>query len=101
MRWIEKISGDRVGRISAIAVVMVLVIFAGWSMYGFFGKSDAQAIAGNRLFICAQTGKSFHHEVKRGETLPILSPFSGQNTGYPAELCYWTKDGQLRQDPVA
>ena len=33
-------------------------------------------------------------------TMPVLSPFSGKNTGYPAELCYWTKDGSIKTDPT-
>jgi hypothetical protein len=34
-----------------------------------------------------------------GQSIPIKAP-SGNNSGYPAELCYWTKDGQAKTDPT-
>jgi hypothetical protein len=58
-------------------------------------------MARERTFICAQTGKSFEHTLKLGEAIPVKSPYSGQNTGYPAELCYWTKDGRIKKEPTA
>jgi len=31
--------------------------------------------------------------------MPVLAP-SGKNTGYEAELCYWTKDGKPKETPT-
>lgn len=53
----------------------------------------------SRIFIDSQTGKSFRHEIEKGESIPVDAP-SGGKTGYPAELCYWTADGQIKSDPT-
>jgi hypothetical protein len=64
------------------------------------GDSEVAAQSRNRLFVCAETLKPFTHELQIGESIPVLSPHSGKQTGYPAELCYWTKDGKVRDKPV-
>lgn len=63
-------------------------------------SSPVVAAERNRIFIDAQTGAAFHHELVLGESIPVQAP-SGGMTGYPAELCYWTKDGQPKKDPTA
>lgn len=100
MRWIEKLVESNAGRMIACVVAVLLVGSAAYALHGFFGATPAEAAARNRLFICSETGKSFPHELQRGETVPIRSPYSGANTGYPAELCYWTAEGTVRDDPT-
>jgi hypothetical protein len=39
--------------------------------------------------------------LKVGDQIPVKSPHSGKSTGYPAELCYWTKDGVIKSEPTA
>ena len=51
------------------------------------------------IVIDATTGKTFEHEVAVGDKLPLKAP-SGGMTGYPAEFCYWTKDGKIKKDPT-
>lgn len=63
-------------------------------------SSPTVAAERERIFIDSQTGKAFNHEMVLGETIPVEAP-SGGKTGYPAELCYWTKDGQPKKDPTA
>ena len=43
--------------------------------------------------------KAFRYEIKIGDSVPVKAP-SGEKSGYPAELCYWTKDGQPKEDPT-
>ncbi|MBX3395120.1 MAG: hypothetical protein KF841_07095 [Phycisphaerae bacterium] len=52
------------------------------------------------MYICSETGKTFAHVRRSGEPSPVLSPFSKKNTGYPAEKCYWTKDGKIKDTPT-
>jgi hypothetical protein len=52
------------------------------------------------MYVCSETGKAFPHRNVVGEQIPILSPYSGKNTGYPAVACFWTKDGQVKDDPT-
>lgn len=86
------------GRGVAIAGVVAAVLVLFLAVRSFFGGSNAAAAAGERTYIDASTGKPFEHELKRGETIPVKAP-SGGNTGYPAELCYWTPDGQPKDEP--
>lgn len=33
-------------------------------------------------------------------TYPVKCPDTGKETGYEAELCYWTKDGHPKDEPI-
>jgi hypothetical protein len=58
--------------------------------------NDAEDIAANRL--CIDTdGKTFKAHLKIGDQFPVRAP-SGKD-GYPAELCFWNKDGSIRKEP--
>lgn len=75
-----------------IGVAVVVFIVAGIFVWRNMRDSDAVRRSWERMYICAKTGKSFEHTIKAGELEPIYSPHSKANTGYQAELCYWTKD---------
>src|SRR5690349_11464274 len=62
-------------------------------------SSEGAKISARRVYIDAQTGKSFEHELSPGETNPVKAP-SGGKTGYPAEKCTWTKDGKVKAEPT-
>ena len=51
------------------------------------------------MYIDANTGKAFDHILEKGERVPIQTP-SGEKAGYPAEPCYWTKDGKAKTEPT-
>jgi len=65
-----------------------------------FSSSDAVAQSRDRIYICAETGKTFRVELKAGMATPIESPYSGKATGYPPELCYWTAGGSVKKEPT-
>jgi hypothetical protein len=72
-------------------------------LYIAFNTSDAQTLAGNlrkRDYICSKTGKVFHIQLHEGDTIPRLSPYTNELTGYPAERCYWTTDGKTKPEPT-
>ena len=77
------------------------MLIATWMLWRKVGSSEAARLANQRVFVCAQTGKPFSVELKDGMSIPVKSPYSGQQTGYPAELCYWTKDGKPKDEPTA
>lgn len=85
-----------------VTVGILLVAMAGmvyWSAKSSFGSSAAN-MASDRVFVCSKTGKSFNHTLARGEKLPVYSKYSGENTGFPAEMCFWNADGSIRKDGV-
>jgi hypothetical protein len=47
----------------------------------------------------ATTGKPYNYSIKLGDKIPVKAP-SGGMAGYPAEPCYWTKDGKIKNDPT-
>ena len=83
-----------------IAAVLVLIglVFAVNAIRGF-GSTEASENAAGRMFIDAQTGKAYSIKLEVGMPFPAPAP-SGGNTGYPAEACYWTKDGKPKTSPT-
>ena len=82
-------------------VVFLAALVVAWLMVG--GKTAAD-VSAERVYICSETGKSFRHTIKLGESEPIYSPHSKKKTGYAAEACYWRKmpDGtyKAKRDPT-
>ena len=84
---------------------LVFIAIAGgivvWMIKNFGAKSDTSFQSTERVFIDSESMKPFNYELKLNDTIPVSSPFSGKKTGYPAELCYWTKDGKIKEEPTA
>src|SRR5262245_26148215 len=90
------------GRTGKIAVALLILVALGaiiWIARASFSSSEVRA-ANTRTFIDASNGKSFERELAVGESYPVRGP-SGKDTAYPAELCYWTADGKVKQTPTA
>ncbi len=87
------------GKIVAAVVMIVLLGLAGYAIWDNLGASDASKLSTDRMFIDSKTGKPFEHTLRPGDVIPVKAP-SGENTGYPAELCYWTPDGKIKQNPT-
>lgn len=87
------------GRSVVIAILVVGITVAISNMISTF--SSPVSLASERIFICEETGKGFEYTLKEGVMLPVLSPHSGKKTGYPAELCFWTAGGTIKDEPTA
>lgn len=88
------------GKGIAAALILVGAIAIFQSFRSNLGQSEAEAASRSRMFVCSQSGESFEATVSEGMTIPVHSPHSGENTGYPAELCYWTADGTIEEEPT-
>jgi hypothetical protein len=86
-------------KIGLIAAVVVIAAGAVMLVVYFSGPSAAAKSARHRVFIDAETGKSFEVDLAVGMTYPVKSPDTGHMSGQPAELCYWTADGQPKATP--
>lgn len=86
------------GKAVATVVSLGLLALAIYSAKAFI-KGDTPDSAFSTMYVCTETGKAFSHLNQLGESPPILSPYSGKNTGLPAEACYWTADGGTKKDP--
>jgi hypothetical protein len=89
----------RGGTVLALIVLLAggIAIYMGYQNMASNGADSAN----RRIFICAKTLKQYEINLTLSTPIPAPSPFTGQNTGYPAELCYWTADGQIKKDPTA
>jgi hypothetical protein len=76
------------------------VVFLGVVFWIFRPTNPAREASSQRIFIDSKTMQPFDVTLREGMMVPIKAP-SGGNTGYPAELCYWTKDGGTRKTPYA
>jgi hypothetical protein len=81
----------------AIAAGLFVIYLNGRKL---FGESDLASTSRDRIYIDAETGQTFQHRLQVGDTTPLESPFTHKKTGYPAELCYWTKDGKRKTEPT-
>jgi hypothetical protein len=97
---VREFLGTKTGQGVAIAGAAAAVILAVFVLKNAIGGGPAVNLSRARVYVCSETGKSFEHEIKMGERNPIYSPHSGKNTGWPAESCYWTKDGKIKQEPT-
>ena len=88
------------GKYSAIGLVVVGVIVAFISFKGSMGSSELRDETELRMFVDKENPtKWFEKKMERGDTVPVKSPFSGKMTGVPAEKCWWTADGKIKDKP--
>ena len=100
MDAIREFLNKPVGKIIGAAIGIAALMASGWIMYRYLGPTDAERASRDRVYIDSETGKTFTHSLQIGDTIPLVSPSTGRPTGYPAEMCYWTPDGHLKDDPT-
>lgn len=100
MGWISNWLHTRSGAIGGGVLLMGLLALAVLVGMRTFGGSEAGNASRRRPFVCAETGKGFYADIDVGTPIPVMSPYSHKNTGYPAELCYWTADGKVKKEPT-
>lgn len=99
MPWLEDFANTPKGRGTLIGVMVLAGLIVMYNVISFFSPSQVSKLSRQGTFMDAKTGKAFEYEIQIGSTIPVPAP-SGGNTGYPAELCYWTRDGKITDDPV-
>jgi len=77
-----------------------MIVAAGFFIWKAMAPSEAEALSHDHVFVDSKTMKPFNHELQIGDMIPVQAP-SGGKTGYPAELCFWTKDGKEKKEPTA
>jgi hypothetical protein len=99
MNGLREFFNSTAGKITGIVVLLVGAVVLFMMFRTFLGPGEAARLSADRMFIDSTTGKPFEHTLKAGDVIPVKAP-SGGNTGYPAELCYWTADGKIKSDPT-
>jgi hypothetical protein len=99
-KGVREFLNSSAGKAVSIGFILLAVGVIFFSIRSTFGSSDIQNFANTRTFICAETLKPYQYELTATSKIPAPSPHSGKNTGYPAEFCYWTKDGKTKTQPT-
>jgi hypothetical protein len=88
----------KAGKIVALALFVMGIAVVVFSYKHYLGPSQAEILSREPTYVDSTTGQAFTHTLVLGEKVPVKSP-SGGDTGYPAEPCYWTKDGKIKDTP--
>lgn len=98
MTWLTNLLEKPAGKTMAVVLFVGAIAAAGYAVKNALMPS-AVSFERHRVFIDSTDLKPFNHDLVKGESIPVDAP-SGGKTGYPAELCFWTKDGQPKTDPT-
>jgi hypothetical protein len=100
MSRLEDFAQTKEGRAALIAGIVIAGLVIEYSIGSFLGEGEATRLARTRMFVCSETGRAFEYDLAPGLKIPVRSPYSGKETGYLAEACYWTKEGKIKDDPT-
>ena len=80
----------------------MIAIALGLSVWQLMGRSkDPGVDSRRRVAIDAATGEGFEDfAIRDGDTQPWKSPRTGERTGFPAEACFWTREGGAKLEPT-
>jgi len=88
-------------RILAIGGCIAALLLLGLVIVRSFGSGEAAAVSSRRTLIDSQTLEVFKdYAVPDGTTFPYENKKTGQKTLYPAEPCFWTKEGKAKFEPT-
>jgi len=74
-----------------------------WIMFATIAGSGANpgVASRHRTMIDSVTLEVFKDfGIREGDTIPYKNPKTGEHTLFPAERCYWTKDGKAKVEPT-
>lgn len=86
----------------AAALVAMIVVCSVFVTRQFASIGDTPG-AGTRIRVAidAETGEVFpKYRIHIGQSQPWPHPRTGKPTLYPAEACFWTRDGQAKIEPT-
>jgi hypothetical protein len=96
MIWLTNLLERPAGKAAAVVLCLGGLAIAAYVVKNSL-MSSAVSYSRHRVYIDSSTMQPFAHDLERDESIPIPAP-SGGKTGYPAELCFWTKDGKIKAD---
>ncbi len=88
---------------ASIALVVVSVLVLGYviARHTVLAEPSLEKLSRQRAMIDSKTLKAYPSaNVPDGSSYPWKNPDTGENTLYPAEFCFWTKDGKAKLEPT-
>ncbi len=100
MNLLKNANGKRAISIAAAVLSVGLLGFV-VARHTVLAEPSLNDLSRQRTAIDSETGKIYENfRVKDGLAWPWKNPDTGQNTLYPPEFCYWTKDGKAKMEPT-
>ncbi len=97
----QKPSPLKVVAVSVLALAAIAAVLGAMILLRPDPRSVMKEESRLRPMIDAASGRVFtRYRMEDGQTIPFENPDTGQATLYPAELCFWTKDGKAKLDPT-
>lgn len=94
--------GDRRNSVMLVASIVVLIASGGiiyWQL--FSGPPSVAAETRRRDLIDSKTGEVFlDFPIPANSRFPYAHPKTGEPTLFPAEKCFWTRDGKAKVQPT-
>ncbi|MFT3685471.1 MAG: hypothetical protein QM783_11170 [Phycisphaerales bacterium] len=86
--------------VAGVAAVVGIALMCFLALSSFL-KADAGSVSATRVVIDAETGELFEsYKVIQGDAFPYVNTKTGKRSLYPAEPCFWTKDGKAKLEPT-
>ncbi|MBY0307389.1 MAG: hypothetical protein K2Q09_01475 [Phycisphaerales bacterium] len=93
--------GARKNAVVVGACVLSLLLLAFVISRALFGGESAASVAERGVFVDSQTGEVFEgFAIPAVGHFPYKNPKTGTETLYPAEACFWAKDGTIKAKPT-
>src|SRR4051794_29559264 len=94
----------KIGRVVSFVIVCLALAVLAYFVIPLVARSGSEATTANeRIYADASFDPPppFKIKLHPGMQTPFLPPLPQKQTGSPAELCYWTKDGKPKTEPTA
>jgi hypothetical protein len=99
MEKLRSFLNSTTGQVVGAFVALVTIAIGIRALISQFSGSEVEQMSRDRVMIDTVTGKPFEYTISIGDSVPVKAP-SGGLTGVPAEMCFWTKDGQAKKNPT-
>jgi len=88
-------------KIKVAVSVVALVVAVALVVFQLSGRQpDIGDLASSAPAICSETGEVFERFVAPREAQPWTNPKTDKRTLWPAERCFYTKDGKVKSKPT-
>ncbi|MBS0191346.1 MAG: hypothetical protein U0573_09790 [Phycisphaerales bacterium] len=101
-RSVDSDSSGRTRLIATIAFLAVSLAVLGYVAFSSISsyRNDPRRLARFSVVKDSETGEVIKEFPLPDEGYPAVNPKTGKRTIYPAEACYWTKEGKAKLDPT-
>jgi hypothetical protein len=87
-------------QIKIVGAIVALVLAAIIFIWQTGGGADPRGESEKLTVICSETGEVMKITLREGDKGPFVNPKTTRRTLFPAERCFWTRDGKAKLEPT-